>query len=62
MNQSTTILVGPNAGAKFYGAGSLRQARSAAKNRGRRFITKFVLNGTVGYGVWSEDGTLVASY
>lgn len=62
MDTTTTIIVGPNAGAKFYGGGSLRAARSIAKGRGRRFVTKFVTPTTVAYTVWSEEGVALAHY
>ena len=62
MSQTTTIITGPDAGMKFYGAGSLRAARALAKNRGRRFILKFTINGTTTYSVWNADGTTLATY
>jgi hypothetical protein len=60
MNQTTTIITGNNAGAKFHGAGSLRQARAAA--RGRKFVLKYVTGSTTVFTVWNADGVMVGSY
>lgn len=60
MTQTTTIIIGNNAGTKHHGAGSLRAARAAA--RGRKFILKFVHNGKTTYSVWNADGVMVGSY
>jgi hypothetical protein len=62
MFQTTTIITGPNAGARFTGAGSHRAARAAAKGQGRSFITKFVMDGTVSYTAWDANGFITASY
>lgn len=62
MVQITTILVGPSAGSRFIGPGSIREARSWAKGRGRRFVTKTIIEGRTSYGVWDEQGFLMALY
>lgn len=60
MTQTTTIITGNNAGAKFSGAGSLRMARAAAM--GRKFVLKFVHDGQTVFTVWNADGVMVESY
>lgn len=60
MNQTTTIIIGNNAGTKYTGPGSLRLGRAAAK--GRRSILKYTNGTTIVYSVWDADGVMVDSY